>query len=325
MKKYMILLILTGMTMGLLQGVNQYVHSIPIAAVFTAVEADTKRFIKCVGTIEEEGVEELHTDFPLCARSIFVKVGERVKKGELIAVIDQEKTVELLSEAYGASLGVLSSTGVSPEVLLGIINEQEETIPKRVYAPVAGVVTELNLDKDQLSSAKMPIVSISTGGTRYVLLQIPESDIAAVKEGQNVLLTGAGFEKEYNGVVERIADKAVSNNGEPTIEVRVQVLEYDTDFRTGLTAEAKIEIETISNAVVIPHESVLIDEACNEYVMIYKNGKVEKQEITVKCEVHDGYVVDEGIERGDVILKENSMIRIGSRVRPEYTEINEEE
>ena len=69
MKKYMVLLILTGMTMGLLQGVNQYIRSIPIAAVFTAVETDTKRFIKCVGTIEEEGVEELYTDFLLQAVS----------------------------------------------------------------------------------------------------------------------------------------------------------------------------------------------------------------------------------------------------------------
>lgn len=303
----------------ILWGVTVWARSVPYMDVWIAAEANSSVTISCTGTIEEKNTAAVFADIPLTARSVYVQSGDTVKKGDLLAVIDRTKTLDLLQSTYSDSLSVLASAGVLQDNFLQSLSSGSELLPRKIFAPVSGTIYRSSLSSDNLSNPDEPLFLISTGGEKQVRLHIPENQISLVQLEQYATVSGIGFEKNYSGTVERIAPEATVSDGIVGVDVWVTVPDADTGFRNGLNASVQIETSVEMTVIKIPDQCVGIDYSCSEYVLLCENGKIQKRTVKV-AQSENGYcIISDGISAGDLILMDRTQT-VGRRIRPRASE-----
>jgi hypothetical protein len=96
-----------------------------------------------------------------------------------------------------------------------------------------------------------------------VLIQVHEADIDLVKLEQPVRVTLEAIkERVFDAKVTRIGAVANSNWGNPenkTFEVEVTMQPIDVELRAGTTANADIQVETLTDVVHVPIHAVFVE------------------------------------------------------------------
>ncbi|MGB0256808.1 MAG: efflux RND transporter periplasmic adaptor subunit [Flavobacteriaceae bacterium] len=160
----------------------------------------------------------------------------------------------------------------------------------RIYAPIAGSITKVNVTKGSYVSPATEILKIIDNDHIHLELSVYEKDIMKVKEGQKIEFNIPEASSEtYTATVHLIGttieqNRTVKVHGHPKVT-------SENNFLTGMFVEANIITEsTIAKA--IPNEAIIeIDDVA--YVLILdkkdENNYFFKQiEVTVK-ESYKGY------------------------------------
>ena len=160
----------------------------------------------------------------------------------------------------------------------------------RIYAPIAGSITKVNVTKGSYVSPATEILEIIDNDHIHLELSVYEKDIMKVKEGQKIEFNIPEASSEtYTATVHLIGttieqNRTVKVHGHPKVT-------SENNFLTGMFVEANIITEsTIAKA--IPNEAIIeIDDVA--YVLILdkkdENNYFFKQiEVTVK-ESYKGY------------------------------------
>lgn len=318
MKKYILMTFVAALFAASAWGIKSFAQSVPAMEAVTVGRGETTVKIRCSGRIEEEGACEMYAQIPLAAKQVYVKEGDCVSKGDRIAMIDSEATLRNLGREFQSIFTMMGIEELWPEEWLIRAAEGNGWIPQYITAAADGEITQLELSPYHVTKVNEPVATISAGGQRFVRLEVRESDISSVEEGQTVSISGAGLTETYMGTIYEIASQASTNGntGDAVIDVFVSVENTDKLFRTGLTVSGLIEAQTLSNVVVVPHEAVQIDESCQEYVMVYSGGKTRKRVVEVLNDIEEGYLIGRGLEEGDIILLNHGHIGTGAWVKP---------
>ncbi len=315
MKKHLILWSIAVLSLACAGGIRIFTAQIPesVAVVINYGSADVE--ILCSGRIEEDGAHAIYTGIPLVIQEVYVREGDKVRKGDPIASVDTEETVRYLSRRLNQTLALAELEDALPVEWLAAKLQDEHLLPQYIRSEFDGVVCQLALNRFEVHPTGIPAAVISAGSTPYVRMQIRESDAPWVEVGQEVYVTGTGLSGCYNGIIREIASGARSNgNGGTVLDVYVEVPEQDGEFRTGLNVNVCIAARTLEDVIVVPHTAVQIDAQCREYVMVYRNGRAEKCLVSVGQDVSSGYLISSGLQPGDILLLDGSTA--GEWVRP---------
>ena len=77
----------------------------------------------------------------------------------------------------------------------------------------------------------------------------------------------------------------------------------------GLTARARLVVGSTKDALVVPYDYVLQDEAGTEYVYVYQEGRAIRRDVTAGEELSEGYLIVSGLSAGDRIVQEPASIK----------------
>lgn len=323
MKKYIAMGAATLIVLGGLWAIQQYVRHIPNEEAFVVQTVRTQCTVAASGKVEEVNGIGVYGAIPLTARSVYVSDGDSVRRGDVLAVVDRIKTMELLQKQYADSLSLLATAGSLQNGLMQGLT-QNDLLPYYIRAPKSGTVTQVNLHEGELSNTEQPLFRISNGGEKRVRLAISEDEIGSVKEEQAVFLTGKGIARTYCGKVAKIASEAtVQSDAKSTVEVDVTVTDADEALKPGFTVAAQIQTQELQNVIVIPYSCVQIDETCAEYVYRAENGRAVRQTVTLGKETESGYIVASGLQPGDVVLQNPENLAQHARIRPCFLEDNQ--
>lgn len=160
----------------------------------------------------------------------------------------------------------------------------------RIYAPIAGSITKVNVTKGSYVSPATEILEIIDNDHIHLELSVYEKDIMKVKEGQKIEFNiPEASSKTYTATVHLIGttieqNRTVKVHGHPEVT-------SENNFLTGMFVEANIITEsTIEKA--IPNEAIIeIDDVAYVLILDKKdaNNYFFKQiEVTVK-ESYKGY------------------------------------
>ena len=160
----------------------------------------------------------------------------------------------------------------------------------RIYAPIAGSITKVNVTKGSYVSPATEILEIIDNDHIHLELSVYEKDIMKVKEGQKIEFNIPEASSEtYTATVHLIGttieqNRTVKVHGHPKVT-------SENNFLTGMFVEANIITEsTIEKA--IPNEAIIeIDDVAYVLILDKKdaNNYFFKQiEVTVK-ESYKGY------------------------------------
>ena len=273
-----------------------------------------------VGTTKSE--MELPVSFPLGGKltGIYVKNGQHVKKGTVIARVDATSaksihdaalaTLNQAEDGYNRLKQVHDEGGipdvrwVQMETDLEKARQTEITARKHLnectlIAPQEGFIS---MDKHTTGENMLPttpfcrIIDINK---MIVEFSVPEKEIGIIQIGDKAEASFPGL-NNLTKTLEIIDKSFVSNPMGHTYTIKAKVPVENKDILPGMVAKIKLSLSEASG-IVVPSSCVLtMPEGADVWTV--KNGKAYRRNIKVGGFVKNGVVVESGLESGDTII-----------------------
>ena len=252
---------------------------------------------------------------------LYVKEGEKVKKGQKLATVDQTQSLNALKSAEAAlaqakdgyaRLKVVHDSGalsdvkwVEMETKLQQASSMAQIARKNLedctlYSPFNGVVSSTTMGVGSHLLPSQGVMRIISTDTMLVKLDIPENDISHIQVGQKVDVQVLPLNnKTVKGVVVR--KWADSDNLSHTYPVMVELQNRDGALLTGMVCKAAVHTNVNSGNMVIPYQAVQLMPD-GRYVWCVENGKSTRRRVTVGAFVPNGVTITEGLTAGDSVI-----------------------
>jgi multidrug efflux pump subunit AcrA (membrane-fusion protein) len=181
---------------------------------------------------------------------------------------------------------------------------QTQAETRRVTAPFAGTITQAAwLSGDRVNPGQVAF-RLDDLSALYVDVYIAETDVNRVAIGQQVELeTDSNPGATYTGEIVSLAPVGEAQGGAITFKAEVRVLDADAALRPGMSADIRIVIEVIENALTVPSAAVrLLNDARVVYILD-EDGRQQAVAVELGRTVNgDVHVTGGELKAGDVVV-----------------------
>jgi HlyD family secretion protein len=226
---------------------------------------------------------------------LYVHEGDRVKKGDLLCLLDRK--------SYEADLMQAKAQFEQAEAVLGrneslyarklIAQEQYESVKTAyeaaksqyeqsqdrynktsIVAPISGTVAQVNIEEGEtviigtMNNLGTVLMVIADMSQMLAIVDADETDMPSIRPGQTAEVSVDAIpDSTFAGVVTRVGYMPVENNLTSTssltstgtgtdFEVEVKILKVDSAMKPGMTASADIVTAEKESVLVVPIQSI---------------------------------------------------------------------
>ncbi len=166
---------------------------------------------------------------------------------------------------------------------------QKKIDSSKIIAPFAGTVTKIDAKVNDVvaydsSSAQRNIFAarIDDISTFYIDFSVSELYVNGITLGDAVEIVFTAIpEKTYHGIVTNISDTGTTSGWSVTFDVAAAIDDADIQVKSGMTADIKMEIAEIADALYVPQTSVLLDGDKYYVNLKQQDGTFEQKEVTI--------------------------------------------
>ena len=282
------------------------------------------------GTVEEENGSALSFTTGGTIMQLRVKVGDRVRKGQLIASVDPTSirnsyemahATKMQAEDAYKRLKQLHDKGSLPDIKWVEVQSQlqqatsAENIARKslgdchLYAPFSGVISEKYAEVGQNAAPGMPIVKLVTTNVLNVKISVPESEVASIHIRQRARIQVQALDgKQYEGYV--IEKGIIADPVSRSYDVKIRVEGVDKALLPGMVSQVSLAKMTTSPssdsgaAIVIPASLIQLADDNSRFVWIDEGGKAVRRSITLGEYQSNGVIITSGLKQGDKLIVE---------------------
>jgi RND family efflux transporter MFP subunit len=311
--------------------------AVPKIETVRAQKRDIGRVVKATGVIRPSVGAEVRVGSRISGvvRRLFVRIGDRVERGQLLAELDDRDLLARRNEAQAAlALAIANREFAATDVqrkrgMRGLIApteldlaeralrvaEQQEAGAKaslafattqlgygRIVAPIAGVVASVSTQEGETVAASLAaptFVTLLDLARLEVWAYVDETDIGRIRIGQPARFTVDTYgATEFDGVVTAIYPKA---------EIRDNVVNYVTVvrfdppanrvLRPDMTTTVRIALDLQRGVLALPARAVR-REAGRAFVLL-QNGM--RRDVTTGARDEQFMEITNGIREGDEV------------------------
>ena len=271
-------------------------------------------------------------EFQGTLEKVFVSEGQKVKKGQLLAEINDsglneqyeqmviqaefakenfERTQRLWDNNIGSEMQYLKSK-TDYEASKKMVDQMKDRLLKtKIYAPFDGEIDEIisNVGSNLIPGVSQ-ILRLVNLDIIYAESFVSEKYISFIAEGTEAIVQIPLLNMEYRSSVNQTGNFIDPSNRSFRIEVPVE--NFDNRIKQNLDAKIKINIYKKDNAIVIPLRIVREDALGKNFVYVMTEDNKEevyltaKQFITLGNKSEDKVEVTEGLELGDIVVLEGA-------------------
>lgn len=302
-----------------------------VALVSTAVVKDTvfTHYIDIQGNVDTRQNLIIYPEFSGVLSQVYVKTGQKVSKGQMLAKIDDgglsnqlaqmetqaalakttfERQKNLWDKKIGSEIQYLQAKTNYEAQMKAVAQMRAQVAKTVVRAPFSGIIDEVITDKGQVVGPGQQLMRIVNLSDMYVSANIPESFIGKIKVGAIVDVQIKSIGKTYQGKVRQVGNYINPNNRNFSIEVAVP--NKDNLLRPNQVAVLKIEDYKKPNAILVP-ESIVTENAAGEKIVFTvdtssKEPKAVKKTITIGLISGSNVEVKSGLNKGETIIIEGA-------------------
>jgi len=222
--------------------------------------------------------------------------------------MDELKTEKTALELKRQDYKLAKADIESAEINLSIAEQRlKET---KIYAPIDGIITGLNVQTGQIISSGISnvgggttIMTISDLSRLHVLASVDESDIGEVKPGQEVDVTVDAFTgRHFRGQVLRIAQKGQNVSNVVTFEVKIEVLSEEKNLlKPEMTGNVEIIIAKKDNVLLIPFEAISRQKDKQFVLVINADGTKKDREVVTGISDDSKIEIISGLKDGEQV------------------------
>lgn len=179
--------------------------------------------------------------------------------------------------------------------------------PLEVKSPIDGVITDRKSTAGELLSKETPIYTVSEPADLWVLAEIKERDIGAVKVGQDTVFTVLAYPGEqFRGKVVRVGNRV--EEASRTLEVRIEVSNTDGRLKPGMFADVEIVTTVQENVLLIPDAAMQTDGDSQIVFVALDGNKFEKRIVTIGLDRRGLVQILQGVKPGEKVVTDGSFI-----------------
>jgi len=308
------------------------VRKVPLITTFTAKHEVFKHVLEIQGNVTTKNLIVIYPEYNGILSKIYVKEGQKVTKGQLLAKIDDgglsqqltqlqiqadlakttfERQERLWNQKIGSEIQYLQAKS-NYEAQTQAVNQLQQQLNKtNVKAPFSGTIDDVITEQGSVVAAgQSPLIRIVNLDEMYIETDVPEAYITNITKGKEVTAEFPVLGKTVETNVRQAGDFINPTNR--TFKIEVAIPNKDKSIKPNLTAKLKINDYTNENAVLIP-QSIISENAEGEQYVYVVNDKNENKEgvakkVIIKTGRTQGDVIEvlEGIENDAEIIKEGA-------------------
>jgi RND family efflux transporter MFP subunit len=273
-------------------------------------------------------------------RKWYVDIGDPVRPGQLLAVIDAPEVDQQLAAARAdlqtarANQQLAATTATRWQTMLGkdavskqetdekvgdlaaksaVANAARANVGRlqyqqgftRLTAPFAGVVTSRSTDIGALvtagSAASAPLFTVSDVSKIRAFVKVPQAYSAQVHPGMEVQLSLPEYPgRAFKAVMTRSTDAVDTSSG--TVLVELVADNGDRALKPGAYSQATFPIGGAGTAVELPASAMIIGKNGTQVAVLDAGGKVRLKTVTIGRDLGDRVQISAGLTPTDQVI-----------------------
>jgi len=304
----------------------------PLVSTFTVKDTLFNNFVAIQGNVETSQNILLFPEYQGVLSRVYVKQGQSVLKGQLLAKIDDgglssqleqletqyelakttyERQERLWNQKIGSEIQFLQAKTTMDATKSTVDQLRSQLSKTSVRAPFSGVIDEVITDQGQVvgpgGQALMRIVNLED---MQVKASIPENYIQSVTVGSSVAITFPAINLETQGTIRSVGSYINPTNR--TFQIEIDVPNKDKNIKPNLIANLQITNYSNENALIIPVNAIQENARGDKFVYVLsemdgENAKVIQTKIETGKKQSGFVEVLLGLNSGDVLVQEGAV------------------
>ena len=325
------------------QELEEELEAGPRVLVRPVIRAPRSRTLELPGAIHGFIETQVHAKIAGYLKAIYVDKGDRVKRGQLLALLDSPELDHQTANAR-ANYNFTEITDERNQSLRGLavlppqeadqshaqMLEAKENLNqlvsmqayKEIRAPFDGIVTARHVDLGALieqstspSSVTAPLLDLAVVTPLRVYASVPQSAAAFIRDGAPASVSVTEYpERTFEGTITRHPGALDSDTR--TMLVEVDLPNRDGTLLPGMYAQLSLQVATPAGLPMVPDDAVVFQDG-KSYVPIVRNKHIRLAQ--VKLGYDDGVNVQimQGVASDDLVaVNVGQTARDGEPVRP---------
>jgi RND family efflux transporter MFP subunit len=348
-----------------------------IAAAYALAEVSREQAMRYVNVVSPKvaraasqlrlpGTLQGFTEAPIYARTNgyvarwYKDIGDEVKQGELLALIDTPEVVQQLNEAKAAQLQAETNLQLAKGTLdrweaLGSTNAvsrqeldekrnahavaavavtaakatvqrlQDQLGYSRIVAPFSGIITRRNIDNGNLVDGSRLLFTLAKNDPLRVYVAVPQSYAAQVRAGDKAEVTLREMPgQSFTGSIVRTAG-AIDTQSR-TMQIEINLPNADGKLLPGAFAQVAIKIkpdEAAAGTLTLPSNTLLFRPEGLRAAVVSADGKVRLVPVTIARELGNQIEVNGLAVEDKVIINPSDSLVDGDSVSIVADKVND--
>ena len=304
------------------------VKKLPLITTFTTKTEVFNHYLEIQGNVKTKQNILVYPEIPGILRKILVKEGQRVSKGQLLAVIDDgglsnqvaqleattqlakttfERQKRLWEEKIGSEIQFLQ-TKTNYEAQRNSLQQLKSQQSKAsIRAPFSGVIDDVLKEPGTViapgqGSEVFRIVNLKN---MYVEAEVPEKYIASITKNKEVKVAFPVLGETLISQIKQVGSFINPNNR--SFKIEVTVANKSGNVKPNLTAKLQINDYTKMKAILIPQSIISENAKGEQFIYVLKDKKPNNEAVAARL------IIETGKTQGDMIevtknLSENAEV-----------------
>ncbi len=313
---------------------------IPLITTFMVNDTIFDHYLEIQGSVNTKNLLVIYPQFSGILTNVYIKDGQKVKKGQLLAKIDDgglsqqlaqlhiqselskttyERQKRLWEQKIGSEIQYLQAKSNYEAQEKAIDQLQKQVDKTLVKAPFSGTIDDVITEQGSVViPGQTQLMRIINLDDMYIEANVPEQYITNISKNKTVEIEFPVLNKTITAKIRQVGNYI--NPANRTFKIEIAIPNKDKSIKPNLTAKLKINDYSNKNSLLIP-QSIISENATGEQYVFIVNDKKENNEalatkVIIKTGKTQGDVIEvlDGLENGSEIIQEGARSVIDGQV-----------
>ena len=289
-------------------------------AITTMSVSTFNHYIEVQARVDGDENITVSAEVPGTVSKVFMKVGDHVTKGSVLAELDNQTFVKSLEELQGArdftntlylkqkslwdqkigtEVQFLQAKNALESMDRKIATVREQLSMTKIKAPITGTIDEMELKVGQIFSPGMRGVRVVNLAELKVKAEVAEAYISKVKKGDDVEVHFPDLDQTINAKIS-YSGKVIDPLNR-TFNVEIAVNQKNIELHPNMVAQIKIA-DYVAKATFVLPASVVQTTPEGSYVFIATEKTAKRKSVTIGKNYQGQVEIIEGLSSGDPVI-----------------------
>ena len=301
---------------------NNQVEDYPAVFVSKITKEKFESFVEVHGVVESDKNVMVMPETQGIIRSINVRNGQHVRKGQVLGKIDTEilykniaevkKSLEFATDVFekqeklykqnvGTEIQYLEAKNRRESLEQSLKTLQTQASKGVITSPIDGKIDEVYPKTGEMASPQTPFVRIVNTNDVYLNLDVSESFLNKINIGD---LVQARFPYQKDTLLVKVDYKGnFINPNNRTFKVHCNIKKVNKALPPNLLAVVRLRDEYIEEAIIVP-TNIIQNDGKADFVFVIKEGRAVKKTIVTGPTYQVNTAVLSGLDAGENLVVE---------------------